>query len=425
MSREVSTTDVIVMKLMIELESLFGHLFDEYFNGANQVVSKSSAVTTADASDKRQQQPDLTLSTLTLVTTVTADGNFDLFRRRCCNLIPVKSDSLTTCSYSSFQSQRSTSRPLILNFSTTKEPQTQDDLEHQIKMIQVKEMMQDKDLKNSKSKDKGSRSRPRGMNEQRLYKQDKTKKRRSSNVISSTLGRSKKTLTLRKIKYNQKEVDDLRVEQLAKSHDPLALMANSNNPFNYPVFNQDQPSSSTYMQQPLPNNNNYNPQPSFNQNYMQQPMLNPEDITDPSTAMNMTLVLMAKEFKLNYSTPTNNNQIISSNPHNRQIAQPGMNMGQDRQMQMVRGIGGNQFRKNQNGLIVVLRIANQNRNGNGNVVAARAEGNVIGNNGNPIRCYNCRGLGHLARNCTVRPRRRDDAYLQTQLLIAQKEEAII
>nr|GEZ35629.1 hypothetical protein [Tanacetum cinerariifolium] len=31
---------------------------------------------------------------------------------------------------------------------------------------------------------------------------------------------------------------------------------------------------------------------------------------------------------------------ISSNPHNRQMAQPGMNLGQDRQMQMVRGNGG-------------------------------------------------------------------------------------
>ncbi|GJY27307.1 ribonuclease H-like domain-containing protein [Tanacetum coccineum] len=78
---------------------------------------------------------------------------------------------------------------------------------------------------------------------------------------------------------------------------------------------------------------------------------------------------------------------------------------------------------NHNGLIVVLGIANQNPNRNGNVVAARAEGNVIGNNGNQIRCYNCRGLGHLARNCTVRPRRRDVAYLQTQLLIAQTKEA--
>nr|GFA54480.1 Gag-Pol polyprotein [Tanacetum cinerariifolium] len=32
------------------------------------------------------------------------------------------------------------------------------------------------------------------------------------------------------------------------------------------------------------------------------------------------------------------------------------------------------------------------------------------------------GVGHYARNCTARPRRRDAAYLQTQLLIAQKEE---
>ncbi|GJR30162.1 integrase, catalytic region, zinc finger, CCHC-type containing protein [Tanacetum coccineum] len=166
---------------------------------------------------------------------------------------------------------------------------------------------------------------------------------------------------------------------------------------------------------------------------MQQPMPNPEDITDPTTAMNMALVLMAKAFKLNYSTPTNNNQRISSNPRNRQIAQPGMNMGQDRQMRMVGANGGNQFRQyagqnvgyqngynavqnvgnqvvqdavqnqgvqnvgNQNGQIVVPGITNQNPNGNGNVVAARAEGNATGNNGNQIRCYNCRGLGHLAR----------------------------
>nr|GEW19851.1 Gag-Pol polyprotein [Tanacetum cinerariifolium] len=54
---------------------------------------------------------------------------------------------------------------------------------------------------------------------------------------------------------------------------------------------------------------------------------------------------------------------------------------------------------------------------------AWAEGNMIGNICIQIRCYNCRGLGHLARNCTVRPGRRVAAYLQTQLLIAQKEEA--
>ncbi|GKG31047.1 hypothetical protein Tco_0423535, partial [Tanacetum coccineum] len=50
MSTKVPTTDMIVLTSMIELESLFGPSFDEYFNGENQVVSKPSAVTTADAS---------------------------------------------------------------------------------------------------------------------------------------------------------------------------------------------------------------------------------------------------------------------------------------------------------------------------------------------------------------------------------------
>nr|GEZ05943.1 hypothetical protein [Tanacetum cinerariifolium] len=54
---------------------------------------------------------------------------------------------------------------------------------------------------------------------------------------------------------------------------------------------------------------------------------------------------------------------------------------------------------------------------------ACAEENAAGLNGNQIRCYNYRGVGHFARNCTVRPKRMDAAYLQAQLLIAQKEEA--
>nr|GFD07552.1 hypothetical protein [Tanacetum cinerariifolium] len=58
-----------------------------------------------------------------------------------------------------------------------------------------------------------------------------------------------------------------------------------------------------------------------------------------------------------------------------------MNMGQDRQMQMIRDNGRNQYRQyagqnagNLNGYNDV--IGNQNQIGNGNLVAARAEGNA-------------------------------------------------
>nr|GFC79790.1 hypothetical protein [Tanacetum cinerariifolium] len=186
-----------------------------------------------------------------------------------------------------------------------------------------------------------------------------------------------------------------------------------------------------HPQQSFPINNKYNPQPPLNQNFMQPPMTSLEDINDPTEAMNAALILFAKAFQL--FVPTNNNQRTSSNPYNRQIAQLVMNMGQDRQIQNVKGNGENQFGQyagqvaqnqqgfnawqnggiqgaqnagvqsngNQNGLVVVLGIANQS--GTGNVVAARAEGTGIGNQS---ICYNCRGLVHIARNCTARPRRR-------------------
>ncbi|GJX75015.1 hypothetical protein Tco_0313610 [Tanacetum coccineum] len=40
------------------------------------------------------------------------------------------------------------------------------------------------------------------------------------------------------LKFNQAELDAIRAERLATTHDPLALMANSQNPYSYPVFHQ-------------------------------------------------------------------------------------------------------------------------------------------------------------------------------------------
>nr|GEW47066.1 hypothetical protein [Tanacetum cinerariifolium] len=149
------------------------------------------------------------------------------------------------------------------------------------------------------------------------------------------------------LKMNQEELSELRAERLAKSHDPLALMAHSQNLFNFPTTHKDQSSFSTHPQQSFSINNK-----------------------------------------------------ISSNPRNRQIDQLVMNMSRDRQTQNVRGNGGNRFgqyagqvAQNQQGYNAwqnggIQGIANQS--GSGNVVAARAEGIGMGNQ---ARCYNCRGLG--------------------------------
>nr|GEZ39499.1 integrase, catalytic region, zinc finger, CCHC-type, peptidase aspartic, catalytic [Tanacetum cinerariifolium] len=201
---------------------------------------------------------------------------------------------------------------------------------------------------------------------------------------------------------------NLKAERLAKTHDPLALMAHSQNSYIFPATHNDQSSSCTHSQQSFSINNKYNPQPSLNQNFMQPPMTSLEDINDPTEAMNTALILFAKAFQL--TAPTNNNKRTSSNPRNRQIAQPVMNMSQDRRIQ---NVGGNEWWKSE-WACSCTRDCQSEWNW--------AEGT---RNGNQARCYNCRGLGHIARNCTARPRRRDAAYLQTQLLIAQKEEAVI
>nr|GEV83196.1 hypothetical protein [Tanacetum cinerariifolium] len=112
-------------------------------------------------------------------------------------------------------------------------------------------------------------------------------------------------------------------------------------------------------------------------------MPNPEDITYPTTAINMALALMAKAFKLNYSTLTNNNQRISSNLRNRQIPQPESESLEYWKSEWI---------------------------------------NWCSREWKSESDWEW-GVGHYARNCTVRPKRRDAAYLQTQSLIAQKKEA--
>ncbi|GJT15652.1 hypothetical protein Tco_0874358 [Tanacetum coccineum] len=130
------------------------------------------------------------------------------------------------------------------------------------------------------------------------------------------------------LEYKSKEVDIKELNRLAKTHDAASSSLQIPTILQHTVFS---PRST---------------------------ITKPSQIRQPQ--LNMHSALMAKAFKLNYSTPTNNNQRISSNPRNRQIAQPGMNMGQDN---------------------------DADEYTEWKCVAARAEVNAPGNNGNTYKVF--------------------------------------
>ncbi|GJX18121.1 hypothetical protein Tco_0218953 [Tanacetum coccineum] len=165
----------------------------------------------------------------------------------------------------------------------------------------------------------------------------------------------------------QQDINAFRAQRIANTHDPLALMENTQTPFHL-----DHSSLITYMQHPKPNNN-FVSQPLFHTNYLQRPMQNPGDISNPTTAFNMALQLndnVGNQFRQN-AMQNVGNQVV-------------LNASQNSGVQNVR---------NQNGLSVVSEIANQH--GDGNVVTALAEGNGNGINGA------CKETKRANVNCTL------------------------
>ncbi|GKD87428.1 retrovirus-related pol polyprotein from transposon TNT 1-94 [Tanacetum coccineum] len=71
----VPLADKTVTTSLNELDMLFSPMLDEYFNGATSVVSKPFPVSTADASDKRQQ-PNTTPSTSTTAERINFEESF-------------------------------------------------------------------------------------------------------------------------------------------------------------------------------------------------------------------------------------------------------------------------------------------------------------------------------------------------------------
>ncbi|GJR45049.1 retrovirus-related pol polyprotein from transposon TNT 1-94 [Tanacetum coccineum] len=104
---------------------------------------------------------------------------------------------------------------------------------------------------------------------------------------------------------------------------------------------------------------------------------------------------------LSYTSQTNNQLRTSSNTQNQATIQDGRVV-----VQNVQG------RQNQNQRYVAR----------GNAAAANGGYKIELRQGKPVKCYNCNGVGHIARNCTQLKRLQNSDYFKDKMLLMQAQE---
>ncbi|GJT44743.1 retrovirus-related pol polyprotein from transposon TNT 1-94 [Tanacetum coccineum] len=203
------------------------------------------------------------------------------------------------------------------------------------------------------------------------------------------------------LKQFQKEVNDIRAERIAKSANPLALLAAA------------QPYSDTYYQAPKPQRSNAtssSTRQSASTRHKGKEVAKPitpqsesvsEEDSDPEQAqrdkeMQKNLALLAKYFKKLYK-PTNNNLRTSSNSRNKtEDTTPRYN-------------NDNQSRQFGNQRTMTVAGARE-------IVGSQ----VVQQTG--IQCFNCKGYGHYAKECRKPKRVKDYAYHKEKMMMCKQAE---
>ncbi|GJT49526.1 gag-pol polyprotein [Tanacetum coccineum] len=203
------------------------------------------------------------------------------------------------------------------------------------------------------------------------------------------------------LRLYQNEVNDIRAERIAKSANPLALLAAA------------QPYSDNYYQAPKPQRSNAtssSTRPSASTRHKGKEIAKPvtpqsesvsEEDSDPEQAqrdkdMQKNLALLAKYFKRLYK-PTNNNLRTSSNSRNKtEDTTPRCN--NDNQS----GLFGNQR---------TMTVAGTRETVGSPVVQQTG-----------IQCFNCKGFGHYAKECRKPKRVKYYTYHKEKMMMCKQAE---